>query len=73
MSHKRAFLKHIMTPQAEQEISTSGLKAGDKLAVRTAIAALDLLKNAATDLGCPIEQLNETTLIQWLKENYCQS
>jgi hypothetical protein len=48
-------------------IRTSGLSAGDKLAVRTAIAFLDLLKVAAVELGCPIDQLDETLLIRWLK------
>jgi len=56
-----------MTPQTEQLIRTSGLSAGDKLAVRTTIAFLDLLKVAAVELGCPIDQLDETLLIRWLK------
>ena len=56
-----------MTPQSEQLISTSGLSAGDKLAVRAAVAALDLLKVAAVELDCPLDQLDETRLIRWLK------
>jgi len=57
----------MMTPQIEREISTSGLSAGNKLAVRAAVAALDLLKVAAVELNCPLEQLDETRLIRWLK------
>jgi len=53
-----------MTPQTEQLIRTSGLSAGDKLALRAALASLDLLKVAAVELGCPIDQLDETLLIQ---------
>jgi len=56
-----------MTPQTEQLIRTSGLSAGDKLAVRAAIASLELLKVAAVEMGCPINQLDETLLIRWLK------
>jgi len=56
-----------MTPQTEQLIRTSDLSTGDKLAVRTAIASLDLLKVAAVELGCPINQIDETLLIRWLK------
>jgi len=56
-----------MPLQTEQLIRTSGLSAGDKLALRSAIASLDLLKVAAVDLGCPVDQLDETLLIRWLK------
>ena len=57
----------IITPQTEQLIRTSGLSAGDKSAVRTAIASPDLLKVAAVEMDCPVDQLDETLLIRWLK------
>jgi len=56
-----------MTPQTEQLIRISGLSAGDKLAIRAALASLDLLKVAAVELGCPLDQLDEARLIRWLK------
>jgi hypothetical protein len=49
------------------QIEQSGLRSGEKLSVRAAIASLDFLKTASKEIGLPIEQLNEDALIQWLK------
>ena len=42
------------------------LSAGDRLAVRCAVASLDLLKTASLELDISIEHLSEQSLREWL-------
>jgi hypothetical protein len=51
--------------QTNEIIEASGLGPADRLAVRTAIAALEMLRGAAADCGCPIGNLDAARLIQW--------
>ena len=43
------------------------LPAGKKLAITCAIAALPMLKEAARDLGCHIEDINLVSLSAWVE------
>jgi hypothetical protein len=50
----------------EQSLSGSGLTAVDRLAVRTSIAALEFLKQAAAGLGIGMDALTPELLVKWL-------
>jgi hypothetical protein len=50
----------------EQSLSGSGLTAVDRLAVRTSIAALEFLRQAAAGLGVSIDALTPELLVNWL-------
>lgn len=50
----------------EQSLSGSGLTAVDRLAVRTSIAALELLRAAAAGLGISIDAITPALLVKWL-------
>jgi hypothetical protein len=58
-----------MNPELNLEIRTSNLSAIDRLALRCAIASLDLLKQAAQDLGVTMDVLTPEMLFEWLDEN----
>lgn len=50
----------------EQALSGSALTAVDRLAVRTSIAALEFLRQAAAGLGIGIDALTPELLVKWL-------
>jgi hypothetical protein len=58
--HKRSFLRHIMTTDI------MALTPVDRLSIRVALASLDMLKLAASDLGVDVADLNEQHLTQWV-------
>jgi hypothetical protein len=45
---------------------TETLPSGDRLALSVALASLEMLRTAATELGCPIESLDERRLVDWV-------
>ncbi len=55
-----------MNIETNQLIGGSDLTAIDKLAVRCAIASLELLKQAASDLGVSIDVLTPEVLTGWM-------
>jgi hypothetical protein len=57
----------MLTTESNAAIADSSLKAVDKLAVRTAVASLELLKRAAGELGCSIEALTAESLAEWMR------
>jgi len=57
----------MLTQENHQAIDRSNLSAVGKLAARTAIASLELLKEAAVDLQVPIEKITVDDLMRWLK------
>ena len=56
-----------MNPELNLEIRTSNLSAIDRLALRCAIASLDLLKQAAKDLGLSMDALTADRLVEWIR------
>jgi hypothetical protein len=52
----------------QTEIDTASITPADRLALRCAIASLELLKTAAKDLMVPIEQLDAVVLLKWLQQ-----
>ena len=48
------------------------LSAGDRLAVRCAVASIDFLKAASLELDIPIEHLSEQSLREWLLSKEAQ-
>ncbi len=58
-----------MNPELNLEIRTSKLSAIDRLALRCAIASLDLLKQAAQDLDVTMDGLTPEMLFEWLDGN----
>lgn len=48
-------------------IVRSGLKAIDKLAVRSALASLEILKDVGRDLGKAIDSLTAEDLGMWIR------
>lgn len=58
-----------MNPELNLEIRISNLSAIDRLALRCAITSLDLLKQAAQDLGVTVDVLTLEMLFEWLDRN----
>ncbi len=58
-----------MDPQTNQLISDAPLTAVEKLAVRTMMSALDILKQASEGLGVPIEALTVDRLTEWIRSH----
>ena len=58
-----------MNPELNLEIRISNLSAIDRLALRYAITSLDLLKQAAQDLGVTVDVLTLEMLFEWLDRN----
>ena len=56
-----------MNPELNLEIRTSNLSAIDRLALRCAIASLDLLKQAAKDVGLSMDALTADRLVEWIR------
>ncbi len=56
-----------MNLELNLEIRTSNLSAIDRLALRCAIASLDLLKQAAKDLGLSMDALTADRLVEWIR------
>jgi hypothetical protein len=69
MSHKRSFLEHgiDMDNFVNNAIAGSDLSAIDKLAVRSAVSALQMLRLVGSDLKRPIEALTHEDLIEWIR------
>jgi hypothetical protein len=57
----------MLTSDLNGQIAASNISAVDKLAIRTAIASLELLKLAAVEMGCQVDELTAEMLIQWLQ------
>ena len=55
----------MLTVELNARIEKSNLAPVDRLAVRAAIAALDLLKTAAADCQCSVDELDGDRLVQW--------
>ena len=56
----------MLSSAENQKITLAGeLSAVDKFALRAAIAALDLLKTAAADCQCSVDELDGDRLVQW--------
>ena len=70
MFHKRSFLRQVKTmldTKANQAVTGSTLTAVDKLAVRTALASLELLRLCGSNLSKPIETLTHDDVILWIQ------
>ena len=57
----------MLTSDLNGQIAASNISAVDKLAIRTAIASLELLKLAAVETGCQVDELTTEALIQWVQ------
>lgn len=70
MSHKRRFWNrwNKVDTETSQAISGSNLTTVDKLAVRCAIASLEMLKQAASELGVSIDALTPELMTGWIGE-----
>ena len=58
-----------MDIETSQAISGSNLTAIDKLAVRCAVASLEMLKQAASELGVSIDAITPEMLTLWIGES----
>ena len=58
-----------MNSQTNKIISDAPLTAVEKLAVRTMINALDVLKQASEGLGVPIDALTVDRLLEWIQSH----
>ena len=56
-----------MDSSVHQAVTGSNLTAIDKLAVKTALSSLEMLKQASSDLGRAIELLTHDDLIGWIR------
>jgi hypothetical protein len=56
-----------MNSELSIDIQSYSLSSVDRLALRCAIASLALLKQAAQELGTPVEELTGDRLAEWIQ------